>query len=199
MNLPLKRCLTSFTMVMFAGCMHFESPADNEAQLRSPVARNLVEKIELPISSNKWELTKEHKTELARFVKILRSRTKMRDEVKFSAVMVTGHTDSIGPIGQNVAISERVADATRDFLVYSEHVEPGLVVVAGKGPTEPVPVTEFCDRGKMSAKQLRDCLAPNRRITVEVIGTTVVKSPVTEHAGKGYSGDGNQTRQLAQF
>jgi hypothetical protein len=40
----------------------------------------------------------------------------------------------------------------------------------GKGPKQPIPVTKFCDN-KMKRKQLIECLSPNRRVTVEVVGT----------------------------
>jgi hypothetical protein len=51
------------------------------------------------------------------------------------------------------------------------------------GPRQPVNVTKFCD-AKMNRKQLIDCLAPNRRTTVEVTGTRPPKPAAKPAAAK---------------
>ena len=93
----------------------------------------------------------------------------------FGAVVVTGHTDRIGALPYNIQISERLATVVKDYLVNAEHVDPALIIWEGKGPVQPIPVTEFCNN-KMTSKQIIECLAPNRRVTIEVIGTAKTTS-----------------------
>jgi OmpA-OmpF porin, OOP family len=90
--------------------------------------------------------------------------------VTFGAVVVTGHTDRLGTIPYNMKLSERRAVVAKDHLVSAEQVDPKLIFWEGKGPKQPIPVTKFCDN-KMNRKQLIECLGPNRRVTVEVVGT----------------------------
>jgi OOP family OmpA-OmpF porin len=82
---------------------------------------------------------------------------------------VTGHTDRIGSLNTNMKLSERRAVVVKDYLV-STGVDQKVIFWEGKGPKQPIPVTKFCDN-KMKRKQLIDCLSPNRRVTVEVVGT----------------------------
>jgi OOP family OmpA-OmpF porin len=88
--------------------------------------------------------------------------------VTFGAVIVTGHTDRIGSLRYNMKLSERRAVVVKDYLV-ANGVDSKLIFWEGKGPKQPIPVTKFCDN-KMKRKQLIECLAPNRRVTVEVVG-----------------------------
>ena len=48
-------------------------------------------------------------------------------------------------------------------------VDPKLIFWEGKAFKQPIPVTKFCSN-KMKRKQLIECLAPNRRVTVEAVG-----------------------------
>ena len=86
----------------------------------------------------------------------------------FGAVVVTGHTDRIGGLQYNMKLSERRAVVVKDALVASG-VDQKLIFWEGKAYKQPIPVTKFCDN-KMKRKQLIECLAPNRRVTVEVVG-----------------------------
>jgi OmpA-OmpF porin, OOP family len=65
-------------------------------------------------------------------------------------------------------LSERRAITVKDYIV-SKGIDQKLIFWEGKGPKQPIPVTKFCDN-KMKRKQLIECLAPNRRVTVEVVG-----------------------------
>ena len=47
-----------------------------------------------------------------------------------------------------------------------------MIFWEGKAFKQPIPVTKFCDN-KMKRKQLIECLAPNRRVTVEVVGRAI--------------------------
>jgi OOP family OmpA-OmpF porin len=88
---------------------------------------------------------------------------------KLELVLVTGHTDRIGTQQYNQKLSERRADAVRDYLV-SRGVPRDRIETLGMGKTQPVPgvvctMTNF--------KALVACLAPNRRVEVEVKGEAV--------------------------
>jgi OOP family OmpA-OmpF porin len=79
-------------------------------------------------------------------------------------------------------LSERRAVVVKDYLV-STGVDQKVIFWEGKGPKQPIPVTKFCDN-KMKRKQLIECLAPNRRVTVEIVGTAVNLKPKPKPAEK---------------
>jgi OmpA-OmpF porin, OOP family len=140
---------------------------------KKPQPLNITEKIELQnIPFDKAELTDDNKKELKDFLGDLRKANKQRTEVTFGAVVVTGHTDRLGTLPYNMKLSERRAVVAKDHLVNAEQVDPKLIFWEGKGPKQPIPVTKFCDN-KMNRKQLIECLGPNRRVTVEIVGTAL--------------------------
>ena len=90
---------------------------------------------------------------------------------KLELVLVTGHTDRIGTQQYNQKLSERRADAVRDYLV-SKGVPKDKIETLGMGKTQPVPGV-VCTMTQLKA--LIACLAPNRRVEVEVKGEAVVR------------------------
>ncbi|MBI3042579.1 MAG: OmpA family protein [Betaproteobacteria bacterium] len=137
-----------------------------------PKMLNITQKIELQgMPFGKAEMTDDNKKELAKFLASLRKATKARGPVAIGAVVVTGHTDRIGSLGYNMKLSERRAVVVKDDLV-SSGVDQKLIFWEGKAFKQPIPVTKFCDN-KMKRKQLIECLSPNRRVTVEVVGRAV--------------------------
>jgi len=94
---------------------------------------------------------------------------KLRDVSKLELVLVTGHTDRIGTQAYNQRLSERRANAVRDYLV-SKGVPRDKIETLGMGKTQPVPGV-VCNQKNM--KELIACLAPNRRVEVEVKGEMV--------------------------
>jgi OmpA-OmpF porin, OOP family len=78
-------------------------------------------------------------------------------------VHVIGHSDRIGNDRANVALSNRRAQAVRDYLV-AAGVAADRVTAVGRGSVEPVVDCEG-ERGQA----LIDCLAPNRRVDVRVL------------------------------
>ena len=144
-----------------------EKPKEKPAK---PKILNIEEKIELQgMPFGKAEMTADNKKELDDFLGGLRKATKTRTPVRFGAVVVTGHTDRIGSLKYNMKLSERRAVVVKDYLV-AAGVDQKVIFWEGKGPKQPIPVTKFCDN-KMKRKQLIECLSPNRRVTVEVVGT----------------------------
>jgi OOP family OmpA-OmpF porin len=94
---------------------------------------------------------------------------KLRDVQKLELVLVTGHTDRIGSQAYNQKLSERRADAVRNYLV-SKGVARDKIETLGMGKTQPVPGVTCT---MTALKPLIACLAPNRRVDVEVKGETV--------------------------
>ncbi|HUF80877.1 MAG TPA: OmpA family protein [Burkholderiales bacterium] len=134
-----------------------------------PKMLNIEQKIELQgMPFGKAEMTTENKAELAKFLASLRKATKARGPVTVGAVVVTGHTDRIGSLKYNMKLSERRAVVVKDALV-AAGVDQKVIFWEGKAFKQPIPVTKFCDN-KMKRKQLIECLSPNRRVTVEVVG-----------------------------
>jgi OmpA-OmpF porin, OOP family len=78
-------------------------------------------------------------------------------------VHVIGHSDRIGKDAANVELSRKRATAVRDYLVQAG-VPADKVTAVGRGSVEPV---VECTQEKGQA--LIDCLAPNRRVDVEVM------------------------------
>ena len=141
-----------------------------EEKKAKPEILNIEEKIELQgMPFGKAEMTADNKKELDEFLGDLLKANKARSAVRFGAVVVTGHTDRIGSLKYNMKLSERRAVVVKDYLV-STGVDQKVIFWEGKGPKQPIPVTKFCDN-KMKRKQLIECLAPNRRVTVEIVGT----------------------------
>jgi OOP family OmpA-OmpF porin len=91
---------------------------------------------------------------------------KLRDIGEIRYINVNGHADRLGSVQYNQRLSEKRADAVRAYLV-SKGADSGKVEVFGFGKTSPV---KSCpDEQKRAA--LIECLAPNRRVVVEVQGS----------------------------
>jgi OmpA-OmpF porin, OOP family len=86
--------------------------------------------------------------------------------VNLEVVVATGYTDKIGSDKYNDRLSLRRAQAVKAYLV-SQGIEANRVYTEGKGKRNPV-VTDCMQKNR---KALISCLAPNRRVEVEVVGT----------------------------
>jgi len=132
---------------------------------------NVQYKIELQgMPFAKAQMTADNKKDLDKFLAGLGKANKRakRGPVRIGAVVVTGHTDRIGGLAYNQGLSERRAVVVKDYLI-AHGVDQKLIFWEGKAYKQPIPVTKFCDN-KMGRKELIECLAPNRRVTVEVVG-----------------------------
>jgi OOP family OmpA-OmpF porin len=144
-----------------------------------PQLMNVERKIELQgMPFDKAEMTPDNVKELDEFLADLKP-------VTLGAVIITGHTDRLGSLKYNQRLSERRAVVVKDYVV-SKGIDPKLIFWEGKAFKQPIPVTKFCDN-KMKRKQLIECLAPNRRVTVEAVGTQPkpeAKKPAAKPASK---------------
>jgi OOP family OmpA-OmpF porin len=91
---------------------------------------------------------------------------KLRDIGEIRYINVNGHADRLGSVQYNQQLSEKRADAVRAYLV-SKGIDAGRVETFGFGKTTPV---KSCPDQK-DRKSLIDCLAPNRRVEVEIQGS----------------------------
>ncbi len=91
---------------------------------------------------------------------------KLAQVQKLEVVLVTGYTDRLGSEAYNQKLSERRADAVRDYLV-SKGVDKAKIETLGLGEKQPV---VQCDQ--KNRQELIACLQPNRRVEVEAKGET---------------------------
>ena len=89
---------------------------------------------------------------------------------QYDAIFVTGHTDRFGSNEYNQKLSERRANAVKDYLV-SKGVPANRINADGKGEMQPVTKPGDC-KGAKSVKVIA-CLQPDRRVHVEVTGTKI--------------------------
>lgn len=76
----------------------------------------------------------------------------------FKKIVITGHTDSVGPREYNLRLSERRAAAIRNYLIEKGQFKPAEVESIGKGDSEPV-----ADNGNFQGRQA------NRRVEFTII------------------------------
>ena len=88
----------------------------------------------------------------------------------FEVVIVEGHTDRLGSDKYNQALSQRRADAVKDYLVSAGGFEAAKVSSVGKGESQPITKPGDC-KGTKPTASLIACLQPDRRVEIDVSGT----------------------------
>lgn len=88
--------------------------------------------------------------------------------INLEVILAVGHTDRIGSVAYNQALSEKRAAAVKNYLV-SKGIDPSRIYAEGKGKSQPV-TGDTCV-GNKKTKALIECLQPDRRVDIEVIGT----------------------------
>ena len=87
----------------------------------------------------------------------------MKRNPQITNVRITGYTDRLGTDAYNMKLSQRRADAVKNYLT-GKGVEPSRLVALGRGESNPV---VECNQSKQA--ELIKCLEPNRRVEVEQI------------------------------
>ena len=83
--------------------------------------------------------------------------------IDVSNIVISGHTDRLGSDVNNLNLSQKRADAVKNYLA-SRGVAAMRMTATGKGASNPL---VFCTDKKMT--DLIRCLGPNRRVEVEEI------------------------------
>ena len=89
--------------------------------------------------------------------------------IKLEVIIAVGHADRIGADKYNQKLSEKRAEAVKAYLV-SKGIEANRIYTEGKGEKQPV-TGDKCGKGDKKSKKLIECLQPDRRVEIEVIGT----------------------------
>ena len=86
---------------------------------------------------------------------------------QIGAITIVGYTDRIGSDAYNQKLSQRRADSVKQYLV-GRNVEANRMQAIGRGKNDPVTTPDAC-KG-LKGQRLIHCLAPDRRVEVEVVG-----------------------------
>lgn len=90
-------------------------------------------------------------------------------QVRYDGILITGHSDRFGSPRYNQELSQRRAQAVKAYLV-GKNIPANSMTAEGKGETQPATQPGDCP-GAKSAKVIA-CLQPDRRVEIEVTGTT---------------------------
>ncbi len=92
--------------------------------------------------------------------------------INLEVVTAVGHADRIGSDSYNQKLSEKRANAVKDFLI-DKGVPANRIYTEGKGETQPVTGDTCKNMGPDNKRnrKLIDCLAPDRRVELEAVGT----------------------------
>ena len=88
--------------------------------------------------------------------------------INLEVVIAVGHADRIGSDAYNQKLSEKRAASVKDYLV-AKGIPANRVYTEGKGEKQPITKPDQC-KGAKSAKVI-ECLQPDRRVEIELIGT----------------------------
>jgi len=86
---------------------------------------------------------------------------------KYERIHVEGHADRIGSDSYNHRLSHKRANAVKAYLV-SKGIDPAKISTEGRGEADPV-TGHTCD-GIKNSKELKQCLAPDRRVDIHTTG-----------------------------
>lgn len=92
----------------------------------------------------------------------------------YDVITVTGHTDRIGSHAYNQKLSERRAEAVKAYMIESAGIPADKIEAKGVDGAEPVTKPGEC-KGKKVTAALKACLAPDRRVEVEVVATRTAR------------------------
>lgn len=86
---------------------------------------------------------------------------------RVTSVRIVGHTDRIGSVAGNQKLSEQRANDVKVYLE-ARGLKADSYEAVGMGKSQPLASVVCSD--KLPKAKLADCLAPNRRVTVEIKG-----------------------------
>jgi OOP family OmpA-OmpF porin len=137
------------------------APAAAAAAAPKPAAQKVTLAADALFDFNKATLRAEGKAKLDKVAADVKN-------IKLEVIIAVGHADRIGTDAYNQKLSEKRAEAVKAYLV-SKGIEPNRVYTEGKGKKQPITKADQCKGPK--SKKVIDCLQPDRRVEIEVIGT----------------------------
>ena len=139
------------------------APAAAPAAAPKPAAEKVTLAADTLFDFNKADLRPEGKAKLDDVASKIKS-------IKLEVIIAVGHADRIGKDAYNQELSVKRANSVKSYLV-SKGVEANRVYAEGKGETQPKTTAAMCGTSVVKSKKLIDCLQPDRRVDIEIIGT----------------------------
>jgi OOP family OmpA-OmpF porin len=102
-------------------------------------------------------------------------------------IVAVGHADRIASEDYNRDLSERRAQAVKEYLV-QKGVDPQRVQAEGRGESEPVTQCGKMGPERGNNQKLVSCLQPDRRVEIEVLGHRQVAGDTPASGGAGAAG-----------
>ena len=90
--------------------------------------------------------------------------------VQIDSVVVVGHTDRLGSPAYNVKLSQRRAEAVRNYMVQNGGIAADKITAVGAGSSQPQTQASEC-KGSRATQALITCLRVDRRVEVDVTGS----------------------------
>jgi OOP family OmpA-OmpF porin len=100
-------------------------------------------------------------------------------DAKVEEIVVVGHADRIGSETYNEKLSEARAQSVKGYLA-ERGATTNVITAQGKGESAPV-TGDQCK--KMAGKKLIECLEPDRRVEIEILGSREVAATGAPAAG----------------
>ena len=138
-----------------------KAAAPAPAAAPKPAAQKVTLAADALFDFNKADLRPEGKAKLDKLANDIKG-------IKLEVILAVGHADRLGDDAYNQKLSEKRAASVKSYLV-SKGVDANRVYAEGKGEKQPVTKSDQCKGPK--SKKVVDCLQPDRRVDIEVIGT----------------------------
>ena len=127
---------------------------------KAPVSAKITLAADVLFDFNKSTLKPEGKAVLDKIVDNLMGLSTVE------VIAITGYTDRIGSDKYNLTLSQKRANTVKAYL--AKTINDNVMVVQGKGKAKPV-TGDTC-KGPVTNKLIQ-CLAPDRRAVIEILGT----------------------------
>ena len=93
--------------------------------------------------------------------------------VDLEAIVAVGYTDRIGSASYNQTLSERRAESVKTYLIEQGGIKADRIFIEGRGEAQPA-TGDACQKLGAATRHNQDlkaCLAPDRRVVIEAVGT----------------------------
>jgi OOP family OmpA-OmpF porin len=107
------------------------------------------------------ELFKFDSAEVSQHVELEQLTTSLKASAEPQEVKIVGYTDRLGSEQYNQSLSERRAEAVKNYMV-GKGIDSGRLTTEGKGEKDPV-----VNCSEKNKEKLIECLQPNRRVVID--------------------------------